>query len=51
MNALVGTPAEVVEQIHALRDAGVQELMLHWNDTVETDGLQLIAEEVLPHVR
>src|SRR5262249_26313042 len=47
-NALVGTPAEVVDQIAAQAAAGVQELMLHWVDTDQMDGLQLLGEEVLP---
>jgi F420-dependent oxidoreductase-like protein len=48
--ALVGTPDEVVEQIAAYAEAGVEELMLHWNDTSELEGLELLAEQVLPHV-
>jgi alkanesulfonate monooxygenase SsuD/methylene tetrahydromethanopterin reductase-like flavin-dependent oxidoreductase (luciferase family) len=50
-NALVGTPAEVVDQIEAQVDAGVEEIMLHWVDTDEMEGLQLLGEEVLPHIR
>ena len=29
---------------------GVQELMLHWVDTDEMEGLQLLGEEVLPKI-
>jgi len=50
-HALVGTPAEVVEQIAAYAEVGVEELMLHWNDTSEMEGLKLLAEQVLPHVK
>ncbi len=50
-HALVGTPAEVVEQIAALAAAGVEELMLHWVDTAELEGLELLAEQVLPQVQ
>jgi len=49
-NALVGTPAEVVDQIAAQAAAGVEELMLHWVDTEELEGLQLLADEVLPKI-
>jgi F420-dependent oxidoreductase-like protein len=48
-NALIGPPAEVVEQIKLLEAAGVQELMLHWVDTNNQEGLELLAEQVLPH--
>ena len=50
-NALVGTPAEVVDQIAAQAEAGVEELMLHWVDTDEMEGLQLLGEEVLPRIK
>ena len=50
-NALVGEPAEVVDQINAFAAAGVDELMLHWVDTAEMEGLDLLAEQVLPHVK
>lgn len=50
-HALVGRPAEVVEQIKALEAAGVQELMLHWVDTDNQEGLELLAEQVLPHIQ
>ena len=49
-NALVGTPAEVVDQIAAQAEAGVEELMLHWVDTDDMEGLQLLGEEVLPKI-
>lgn len=49
-NALVGTPAEVVDQIAAQSAAGVEELMLHWVDTEEMEGLHLLADEVLPRI-
>ena len=50
-HALVGTPAEVVEQIAAYAAAGVEELVLHWVDTSEMEGLGLLSEQVLPHVK
>jgi F420-dependent oxidoreductase-like protein len=50
-NVLVGQPAEVVEQMKALEAAGVQELMLHWVDTDNQEGLELLAAEVLPALK
>ncbi len=50
-NAFVGTPAEVVDQMNAYAAAGVEELMLHWVDVEEMEGLELIADQVLPHVK
>ena len=50
-NALVGTPAEVVEQVNAFAEAGVEELMLHWVDTADSEARDLFIEEVLPHVK
>ena len=47
---LVGTPAEVVEQIGAWRDAGVQLFMLQTLDQTDIAGLELIASEVMPQV-
>jgi hypothetical protein len=39
----------LVEQIRAREAAGVEELMLHWVDTDNQEGLELLAEQVLPH--
>lgn len=50
-NALVGEPAEVIDQINALAAAGVDELMLHWVDTADMEALDLLAEQVLPYVK
>lgn len=49
-NAIVGSPAEVIEQIHAFGEAGVEEIMIQRLDLDDIEGLQIIAEEVLPHV-
>lgn len=47
---LIGTPEHIVEQIAAYGDVGIAEVMLQWFDTDDIEGLQIIAEEVLPHV-
>jgi alkanesulfonate monooxygenase SsuD/methylene tetrahydromethanopterin reductase-like flavin-dependent oxidoreductase (luciferase family) len=48
---IVGTPAEVIEQLRAYAAAGVQEMYLQWFDLDDLDGLQAFADNVLPHVR
>jgi alkanesulfonate monooxygenase SsuD/methylene tetrahydromethanopterin reductase-like flavin-dependent oxidoreductase (luciferase family) len=50
-HALVGEPAAVVDQIGALAEAGVAELMLHWVDTDSQEGLELLAAQVLPQLK
>lgn len=44
---VVGTADEVLEQIHALREAGVQRLMLQWLDLDDLNGLEALASSVL----
>ncbi|MEW6503579.1 MAG: TIGR03560 family F420-dependent LLM class oxidoreductase [Chloroflexota bacterium] len=44
---IVGTPTEVLEQIHASGEAGVQRLMLQWLDLDDLSGLELLAKTVL----
>ena len=43
---VVGTPAQVREQVAALGRAGVQRLMLQWLDLDDLDGLAALAEAV-----
>jgi alkanesulfonate monooxygenase SsuD/methylene tetrahydromethanopterin reductase-like flavin-dependent oxidoreductase (luciferase family) len=47
-NRVVGTPAQVVEQIGRYADAGLQRIMLMWRDQTDLDGLELLAKDVLP---
>lgn len=49
-NAIVGTPSEVIDQIHAYGEAGVEEITVQRLDLDDIEGLQIIAEEILPHV-
>jgi len=49
-HALVGGPAEIVDQIQAYARAGVAELMLQWFDLDDLDGLRAFARSVLPHL-
>ena len=48
---IVGTGAEIVEQIGLLEEAGVQRVMLQWLDLDDMDGLEGLAVEVLPHFK
>ena len=45
---IVGTPSQVVDQLGALADVGVQRLMLQWLDQDDIDGLEAMAQTVLP---
>lgn len=47
---IVGTPAEVIDQIGALTAAGVQGIMLQWLDLDDLAGLEALAKSVLPKV-
>lgn len=47
---LIGTGSEVVEQIGAFAEAGVERLMLQWLDLDDLDGLEAFATSVLPQV-
>lgn len=49
-NVIAGSPAQVIEQIQAYGDAGVDEIMVQRMDLDDLEGLQIIAEDVLPHV-
>ncbi len=46
---LVGTASEVIDQIGAMAEAGVERFMLQWLDLDDIDGIELMAHEVLPH--
>jgi alkanesulfonate monooxygenase SsuD/methylene tetrahydromethanopterin reductase-like flavin-dependent oxidoreductase (luciferase family) len=45
-----GTPAEVVEQLQQYAEAGVEEIIIQWGAFDDLAGLNLLAEQVLPHV-
>ena len=40
---------EVLAQLRAYTDVGLDELMLHWTVADDIEGLRLLAEYVLPH--
>lgn len=44
---VVGTPAQVVDQLGQLEAVGVQRVMLQWADVDDLDGLEAFAEAIL----
>ena len=48
--AIVGTAEEIVEQLNQLAEAGLQRVMLQWLDLDDLQGLEDLAEGVLPHI-
>ena len=48
---VMGTPAEIVEQLGEWADAGVQRVMLQWLDLDDMDGLEELGSKVLPQVQ
>ena len=48
---LIGTPADVRQQLQPYLDAGADHIMLWFLDAPSSDGMRLFAREVLPHFR
>ena len=48
---LIGTPAEVVEQIESVREMGFEKLQLLFLDFPETRGMELFGDEVAPELQ
>ncbi len=49
MGVAVGTASEIVDQLGAWSDAGVQRVMFQWLDLDDLDGLAEMANAILPH--
>jgi alkanesulfonate monooxygenase SsuD/methylene tetrahydromethanopterin reductase-like flavin-dependent oxidoreductase (luciferase family) len=49
-NMIVGSPEEVTRQIQGYSAVGVDELIVQWIGVDDLEGLQVLAEHVLPHV-
>jgi F420-dependent oxidoreductase-like protein len=47
---LVGTPDEIVDEINARVEQGMQRFMLQTHDQDDIDALELFASEVMPHL-
>ena len=50
ISVIAGTPEAVVQQINAYAAVGVEELMIQWGAFDDLEGLELLAEQVLPYV-
>ena len=49
-NIIMGTPEQVTDTIRAYADVGVDELIIQWFAVEDLEGLQVLAEQVLPQV-
>jgi alkanesulfonate monooxygenase SsuD/methylene tetrahydromethanopterin reductase-like flavin-dependent oxidoreductase (luciferase family) len=49
--AFVGSPESVTEHLQSYVAAGAEEIILEWTALDDIAGLQLIAEEVMPHLQ
>jgi alkanesulfonate monooxygenase SsuD/methylene tetrahydromethanopterin reductase-like flavin-dependent oxidoreductase (luciferase family) len=47
---VAGTGSEIVDQLGEWEDAGVQRIMLQWLDLDDIEGLEALAQAVLPQV-
>lgn len=45
---IVGTPDQIIVQLQALADEGVEQLILQHNDPTDFEALELMASEVMP---
>jgi alkanesulfonate monooxygenase SsuD/methylene tetrahydromethanopterin reductase-like flavin-dependent oxidoreductase (luciferase family) len=48
--AIIGPPERIVEQIRAYAEVGVEEVIVQWFGLDDIDGLQILAEQVVPHL-
>ena len=48
-SVIVGTPEEALARLRPYADAGVEELIIQWNNADDLEGLRLIAQEIMPH--
>ena len=51
VQAIVVTPEELIHAMDDYATAGTDEIMLQWFGADDIEGLELLAEHVLPHVR
>lgn len=51
LGMIVGTANEIVDQLGQLAEAGVQRVLLQWLDLDDLDGLEAMAEAVLPQLQ
>ena len=48
---IAGTPAQAVEKLQRLRDLGADRIYLQCVDVRDLEHVELLAAEVLPHLR
>lgn len=48
---IVGTREMWVDQLRAYADTGMDRIMLQWTDTDDLEGLEIVAQDVLPQLR
>ncbi len=48
--AIMGAPESIVEQIRAYAEVGVEEVIVQWFGLDDIEGLQILAEQVVPHL-
>jgi F420-dependent oxidoreductase-like protein len=48
---IAGTPGEIVERLGRLSEVGVQRVMLQWLEVDDLDGLEAMADTVLPQLQ
>lgn len=49
MSGIVGEPEQVVEQMRAYQQAGVDEFILQWFTVADLESLEFMAQAILPH--
>ena len=47
--SIYGSPQDLIDSIHSYAEAGVDEIILQWFLLDDIEGLQILAEDVLPH--
>ena len=45
---IVGTPSDIIEQLGVLESVGVERIMLQWLDLDDMEGIEAMAENILP---
>ena len=45
---VIGTPDDIIEQLRSFAEAGVERIMLQWLDLDDIDGLEAMANNILP---
>lgn len=50
LGATLGTPETIIEQMRAFAAAGAEELVIQWWGLDDMEGLEMLAEDVMPYV-